>query len=254
MPKVKMGVFADREVGAEVVDFLLKHYPDDVAVVVITDYDALPASVLRRNHFDDSRIFLNDELKSEDGQNPLIEFCLDYIILAWWPYIVKKDILSIPHKGVLNFHPSYLPHCAGKHPNFWSIVEKRPFGGTIHFADEGIDSGDIVVQRKIDISWEDTGKTLYEKGKQELVKLFVENYPRIRTGEITHFPQNKSVGSFHYGREMFEKIKLDLDQAYKLRDLLNLLRAKTFPPYEGCYFEDDGKIYDVRVNISQRKT
>lgn len=122
---------------------------------------------------------------------------LDLIILAWWPYILKEALIKIPKIGCLNFHPSYLPYNRGKHPNFWSLVEDVPFGVSLHFVDTGIDSGSIAFQKIVPKSWEDTGKTLHEKGKREIVKLFQEKVrakkPRSSSsfsGSITNAPFN----------------------------------------------------------------
>ena len=60
-------------------------------------------------------------------------------ILAWWPNILKGRILSIPKKGWLNFHPSYLPWNRGKHPNFWCLIDEAPCGVTLHYINEMID-------------------------------------------------------------------------------------------------------------------
>lgn len=85
------------------------------------------------------------------------------MILAWWSYVLKENLIRIPRIGCLNFYPSFLPYNRGKHYNFWTIVEGNPFGVSQHSVDQGIDTGDIAYQSRIAKTWEDTGEALYHK-------------------------------------------------------------------------------------------
>ena len=134
----------------------------------------------------------------------------------------KKKLDKNPRLGCLNFHPSYLPYNRGKHYNFWSLVEDTTFGVTLHFLDEGVDTGDIAFQSIIDKSWEDTGETLYNKAQQEIVRLFKTKFPEIKNGSIPRQPQEMSKGSFHRSEELDFASRIDLDRSYKARELLNL--------------------------------
>jgi methionyl-tRNA formyltransferase len=176
---------------------------------------------------------------------------LDLIVLAWWPYILRKSVLEIPRLGCLNFHPSYLPFNRGKHPNFWNIVEEVPFGVTIHWVDEGVDTGDIAFQSIINKSWEDTGKTLYQKAQIEVVKLFKERFADIREGRIPRISQKKYFGSFHKSDELEKASQIELEKEYKARNLLNLLRARTFPPHPGTWFVENGQKFQIRIHITK---
>ena len=176
---------------------------------------------------------------------------LDLIILAWWPYIIRKELIRLPRIGCLNFHPSYLPYNRGKHYNFWAIVENVPFGVTIHWVTEDIDAGDIAFQTVIPTSWEDTGETLYHAAQREIIKLFRYNFPAIKQGWIPRIPQDLKRGSFHLANEIEKASTIDLDQAYQARHLLNLIRGRTFPPYPGVNFTDDGKTFEVRIQITE---
>jgi len=198
-----------------------------------------------------NKIFYSDLLYKKETQDTLKMMNLDLSILAWWPYIIKKDLMKIPKFGCLNFHPSYLPYNRGKDPNFWSIVEDVPFGISLHFVDTGIDSGDIAFQLVIKKSWEDTGKTLYEKALNEIVKLFKDNFKQIISRKIPRKPQDLNHGSFHKRSELDSASMIDLDKNYKARDLLNIIRARTFYPHPAAYFFDDGEKYEVRIDIKR---
>ena len=144
--------------------------------------------------------FVYDELR--DSDMALLEGS-DIIFLLWWSHIVTPEILAIPTIGFVNLHPSYLPHCRGKNPYFWSIVEGVPFGLTIHFADEGIDTGDILFQEMIPVTLEDTGESLYRKAAELAPMFLADKFDDIVDGNYTRTPQDLNEGSHHYKSEMW---------------------------------------------------
>jgi methionyl-tRNA formyltransferase len=157
----------------------------------------------------------------------------------------------MPRQGCLNFHNSLLPHNRGKHPNFWSLVEGRPYGVTLQFADIGVDTGAIAFQAEVPATWADTGGSLYTRGQAAIVQLFRDSWPRIREGDIPRVCQDPHGGSFHRARELEAASRIDLDAPTTARQLLNVLRARTFPPHPAARFEDNGIAYEVRVDIHQ---
>ncbi len=197
-----------------------------------------------------ANIFSNSELLTSiaDGHPLIAPGGFDLGLLAWWPHIVKDNILDLSRRGFLNFHPSFLPYGRGKNPNFWALVGDTPFGVSIHWVDGSIDGGDIAFQKTIEKSWGDNGQSLYEKSKKEIVALFRECLPRILAGDVPRIPQPGFP--VHYARELDPASHIDLNREYRARDLLNLLRARTFAGYPGCWFTEDGKKYEVRVNIT----
>ncbi len=242
-------VFCDKQVGFETVRHLLARYREFVSFVVVTAADRRISGFLKKNGFASERIIRSTRL--DRSANRLAG--TDLFLLAWWPYILKKDILSIPRLGTINMHPSLLPYNRGKHYNFWSIVEESPFGVTLHFAEEAVDGGDIVAQKAIPKTWEDTGKSLYDKAQAAMVELMKSAVPQLLSGRIPRHPQPKGKGSFHYAREIDDASKIDLDKIYTARQLLNLLRARTFPPHPSSYFVEGGRKYNVTVKISEEK-
>ena len=248
---MRIGLFAADTVGHEIVRFFSEER-EPLACLILDSMDRKGLnSEMRRIAFEARRplILTSDILKDGDSLSALRELELDLFLLAWWPYIIKEDLIRLPRIGCLNFHPSYLPYNRGKHYNFWSIIEDSPFGVTIHWVNETIDGGDVAFQSLVPKSWEDTGKTLYFKAQKEMVRLFKEKFPRIKAGDIPRRPQNLSLGSFHYAQEIEQASRIDLEKEYNARHFLNLLRARTFPPHPGACFLDDGIKYEVRVEI-----
>lgn len=246
----KVVIFANGIVGLQIIEFLISHYKTDISSIVLHESDTLISTYLE-GKFDKNRIFFYAKDKKQDLFPFLKNDETDYFILAWWGYIIKEPIISLPKIGIINFHPSWLPYNRGKHYNFWTLVEDCPFGVSLHFVNEGIDTGDIIYQQPIDKTWEDTGKSLYEKAQKAIVLLFVENYENIRQGNYSRQKQDLSQGSYHLAKEIDQASIIYLDKSYTAKDLLNLLRARTFEAYPSCWFEEDGHKYEVRVQIKK---
>ncbi|KKK91670.1 hypothetical protein LCGC14_2710610 [marine sediment metagenome] len=245
-----IGVCASGNVGLEVVKFLDQTH-ERLSFVVFDAKDRSGGSeeIRRVSTRITSHVLESSVLYDKNTLDLLRSFEIDILILAWWPYIITEPVIDMPRIGTLNFHPSYLPYNRGKHYNFWAIVEEAPFGVSIHFVEKTIDSGEIAFQSRISTSWEDTGETLYQKAQSAMVRLFKENLPAIKQGDIPRQPQDLKQGSFHWGKELEPASEIILDKEYTGRQLLNLLRARTFSPHPGCRFTDEGETFEVRVQI-----
>lgn len=120
-----------------------------------------------------------------------------FIVSYGYRHILKKDILELFPSRAINLHISYLPWNRGADPNFWSFVEDTPKGITIHYLDEGVDTGDIIVQKEIEFdSDRETLSTSYEKLQAAIQDLFKEAWPAIKSGKC---PRQKQfgIGSTH---------------------------------------------------------
>lgn len=250
---MKIGLFAANVVGGRIAKFMGDQREAPACLVLdANDPAGLKAGIIADSGVtDESLIFESNLLGSDQTREQLRALGLDLIVLAWWPYILKPELIGIPRLGCLNFHPSFLPYNRGKHYNFWAIVEGAPFGVTIHWVDVAVDCGDIAFQSRIATSWEDTGATLYYKAQEEMVRLFTEKFAEIKAGRIPRIPQDLARGSIHRARELEEASRIELDQTYPARALFNLLRARTFPPHPAASFIDEGKRYEVRIEIKR---
>jgi methionyl-tRNA formyltransferase len=250
MARARVVLFADGDIGLQIVRIALDHEPSLVGGLVTaadktrlgqlaTDF-SIPHVAYDIARLDETA----DKIHALNG---------NVFILAWWPHVLARKFLQLGQDVTLNLHPSLLPHGRGKDPNFWAIVEGSPFGVTIHHVVPDVDAGDIAFAREIAYGWEDTGESLYRRAAAAIVELFREAYPRIVNFDIPRHPQSRKGGSSHRRRELDERSLIDLDQHYTARELLNLLRARTFEPHPACRFVEGGKTYEVRVSI-RRKT
>lgn len=244
---MRLALFADGPVGAAVFDLLWASYAGDVVALVVASENELA----ERARAQGCRVLqhgadLCDNLREISADMPI-----DLGLLTWWPHLLRPPLLELPRLGFLNTHPSYLPYNRGKHYNFWALVEQVPFGVTVHWVNAGIDEGDIVAQRAIPYDWTDTGASLHALAADAMVGLVADQYPRWRTFDIPRSAQSASHGSFHHSRELEPASRIALDEPTTARDLLNRLRARTFPGFPACQFSDGDDTFEVRVQITR---
>ena len=239
---MKLVLLADSEVGLGITRYLLDSYREDISMVVTTEkndiYRAVEAEGVPVALFESSAQLV---ASLQDG--------VDLGVLAWWPKIVKSPLLELPRDGFVNTHPSLLPYNRGKHYNFWALVEQSPFGVTLHRVDAGVDTGDIIAQQGIAYDWCDNGGTLYFKAQAAMLTLFRQTYPVLRTGRFESTPQDMAAGSFHHSSEIEKVSQIDLERSYRARELIDLLRARTFEGHPGCWFEEGGIRYEVSITV-----
>ena len=108
-------------------------------------------------------IELNDSINSKDSLSKISSYSPDLIISILGNQIFKKPLLELPPLGCINLHTALLPKYRGLMPTFWVLKNDEKYTGvSVFFIDEGIDSGPIIVQKKIEIG---------DKSQSELIKL-----------------------------------------------------------------------------------
>ena len=131
-----------------------------------------------------------DNLKDEQFLNYLKNLDIDVAVVSSFNYKIPKVLLDIPKLGFINIHPSLLPKYRGGNPYSTVIINgEKETGVTLHFMDEGFDTGDIIVQQKVPIAPLETMGTLFNRlnllGMQMLVDVLREyekngSLPRIK--------------------------------------------------------------------------
>lgn len=128
--------------------------------------------------------------------------------------IIKGDFFGIC-PDIINLHISYLPWNGGCDPNFWSFLENTPKGYTIQYMAsdplQGIDSGDIIVQKKADFGKDETLATSYAKLREGIELLFIDNWNKIKDKEIKVKIQNPKEGNYHHLHDI-DKYKFILEK------------------------------------------
>ncbi|OUS75126.1 formyl transferase [Paenibacillus sp. MY03] len=121
---------------------------------------------------------------------------IEFIVSYKYRYLIRQPILEKFERKLINLHISYLPWNRGADPNLWSFLEDTPKGVTIHYIDSGLDTGDIIAQKMVEFSPQDTLKTSYEHLTATIEDLFLAQWPSIRSGKAEGTVQ-PAGGSYH---------------------------------------------------------
>ena len=163
---MKIALLADKYVGLEISKFILENFYQDVAIVFCINENEIFELAVSKNV--NCKIFKDEKNLIKN----LHDFEIELGILAWWPNIISKKVYSSIKYGFVNTHNSFLPNNKGMHPYYWAVVENCQYGVTLHWINEGIDTGDIIAQEKIKIGWEDNADSIYRKSLEKMVSLF----------------------------------------------------------------------------------
>jgi phosphoribosylglycinamide formyltransferase-1 len=163
-------------------------YPAKVVVVVSNNPEAyaierakkenIPVYIVKREDYKSKKEY------EEKIREILIEYKVDLVVLAGYMKIIGKTLLDAFPWKIINIHPSLLPSFPGleAQKKAWEYGVKIS-GCTVHFVDEGIDSGPIIGQRAVPVYDDDTPETLADRILQEEHKLIVESVKKILTEE-----------------------------------------------------------------------
>jgi methionyl-tRNA formyltransferase len=198
-PGLRIAFAGDRDISTQVLARILGTGVQPLALMIPGFETATHATELVGlcPFLQSGRVLVGKEYRQPEGLFVLQMLDLDLIIAIHFPYIIPKEILSIPRQGVLNLHPAYLPYNRGWHTPSWAILDGTPIGATLHFMDEGIDTGDIVHRKELTISPGDTAHSLYQQLKKLELEVFEEAWPSILNGSYARIPQSPIEGTTH---------------------------------------------------------
>jgi len=142
------------------------------------------------------------------------------IIINQSQNILKKELLEIPKIGIINRHNALLPKNRGRLSSFWVLFnQEKETGVSIHFVEEGIDSGDIIVQKKYKVSAKDNFNTLVKKNYEIAPKAMLEASDKLEQG-VTDFIPNDDVAATYNSIPHFKHAWI-----YRKRRILNFIKC-----------------------------
>jgi methionyl-tRNA formyltransferase len=252
MMPFNIALFANHLPGLEVAKFLATQEADQVGAIYLTgenpDNDTKIIDVLRANP---DRVFIgSDVIKKDSHVEWFKQQKFDAIICVYWPWLLEPQIFSSVAVTV-NFHPALLPINRGWFPHVHSLIDSSKAGVTIHRIEDGADTGAIWAQKEIQILPTETAKDIYDRLQSEIVSLFKVNWEKIKKSEIQPYSQDESKAIYHAKKEIRALDLIDPDRMYRAKDLINLLRARTFGSRGFAYLQDgDEKIF-LKLSLSK---
>jgi methionyl-tRNA formyltransferase len=149
-----------------------------------------------------------DKGSSYDLESWILNLKPDLIVVYSMTQLLKENIFTIPPYGTINLHPSYLPKYRGPNPWIWQYITMDLVGGfTVHYIDNGEDTGDIILQKEFPIARGGAFNTVFGKSVHEIgVPLLLNAIDVIsaRTAPRIHQPKispTQRARSFLKGEE-----------------------------------------------------
>ena len=191
-------------------------------------------------------VFQPERIKAAESIEELKKFEFDVIVVVAFGQILSKEILDMPKYGCINVHSSLLPKYRGAAPIQWTIVYgEEKTGVTTMYMDEGLDTGDIILQEETPISDKETGGSLHDRLAVMGADLLVKTLPLLENGQVKRTPQEHKKSNYV---GMLNKAMGEIDFNKSASELDRLVRGLS--PWPSAYtFIDDKmlKIWDVEV-------
>lgn len=182
-------------------------------------------------------------INDEGAVRLLDELALDLVFVIGWSQIVKAEALGTARVGMIGAHASLLPQGRGRAPVNWALINgEAETGNTLIWLAEGVDEGDIIAQRRFEVTPFDDCATVYGKVAESNREMILEVLPSILAGERVGQPQPRADGPLRPGRKPADGL---IDWTRAGREVYDFVRALA-RPYPGAFGWLDGERWTVR--------
>jgi UDP-4-amino-4-deoxy-L-arabinose formyltransferase/UDP-glucuronic acid dehydrogenase (UDP-4-keto-hexauronic acid decarboxylating) len=232
---MKTLVFAYNNMGFCGIEALLRHGYDLQAVFTHTDdqreniFFKSCAQLAAQNRIP---VFAPHNINHPLWLEKIAELQPEIMFSFYYRQLLSTDILDLAAAGAYNLHGSLLPRYRGRAPLNWVLINgETETGVSLHCMTAAADAGDIVAQRAVVISADDTAASLGDKLLREASAMLDEVLPQIAAGNVRRVPQDDTAASYYGGRTPADG---ELDWHAGAGQCHNLVRAVT-QPYPGAF-------------------
>jgi len=186
-----------------------------------------------------------ERIKDEEFIKKLKSLNLEFGVVVAYGKFLPKEILTTAEHGFINLHASLLPKYRGAAPIQWALIKGEKITGvTTMLIDEGLDTGDVLLQKEVQIEDDENTQSLSEKLSLIGAELIVETIDKMRKGIITPLPQK---GEPSYAPTL-KKEDGRINWRKPARDIFNLIRG-TYPwPCAYCFLKNE-RIKIIRAEL-----
>ena len=180
-----------------------------------------------------------EKIKTEEATEQFEQLKPDLIVVVAFGQILSKRILDLPKFGCINVHASLLPRYRGGAPIEWSLINgETKTGVTTMMMDVGLDTGDMLIKREVDITEDMILPELREKLMQLGAEALIETIDKLVDGTLEHHKQDDSISNY---APMLTKETGLIDWSKPAQDIHNLVRGL----YGGAYTVIGGQKYKI---------
>jgi methionyl-tRNA formyltransferase len=173
-------------------------------------------------------------------------FTPDVIVVVAYGQILPRDVLEIPRFACLNLHASLLPRWRGAAPIQAAIAAgDSETGVTVMYMDEGLDTGDILLQRNVEILPNDTGGSLHDRLAQNAPETLLESLRLLAAGNGPRIPQDNARATYAPKLKR-EHGQIDWSESAEVTER----KIRAYNPWPGAFMKLDGqnlKVFSASV-------
>ena len=185
-------------------------------------------------------VYQPEKLKDE-AISYIKSFAPELIVVVAYGGILPKAILEIPTRGCVNLHSSFLPDLRGAGAIACSILRGYKYTGvTTMYMNEKVDEGDIISQKKVEISREDTSATLSAKLSKEGAELLYYTLQNIKENKVIATRQDDNKATY---APLLKKEDGLIDWDKSAEEIFNLVRGLN--PWPSAYTHLNGKMFKI---------
>lgn len=184
--------------------------------------------------------------KDADVLDKMRSFNADLCVMAYMIIFVPEEARDIPTHGSICFHPSLLPKHRGPSSINWPIIGGATKSGlTIFWPDDGLDEGEILLQKEIDIAPDDTlGSVYFNKVFPLGIEAVLEAIDLVRAGNPPRIVQDEALATYE---SWCRKADAEIDWSKSVDDVYNLIRGTNPQPGAWTTLGDlEVQIYDCQ--------
>ena len=214
-----------------------------VAVFCAPDKEGRPADPIKEAALEhDVPLYQPKSYKDEETLEQMRALKPDLMVMAYVIIFVPEAARDLPTHGSICFHPSLLPLHRGPSSINWPIIGGATKTGlTIFYPDDGLDEGDILLQKEVEVGPDDTLGTVYfQKIFQLGVDAMLESVDLIRAGNAPRIVQDHSKATYE---SWCKKSDAEIDWSKPAAEVYNLIRGTN--PQPGAWTTHDGKTLQI---------
>ena len=243
---MRLIVMGQQAFGKSALEAILEKGEDEVvAVYCAPDKEGKPVDPIKT--FAEEKglpVYQPDNFKDAEYLDAMRALNADLCIMAYVIIFVPEDARDIPTHGSICFHPSILPKHRGPSSINWPIIGGATKSGlTFFWPDDGLDEGEILLQKHIDITPDDTLGTVYfEKIFPLGIEATLEAIALVKAGNPPRIVQDSSLATYE---SWCRKADAEIDWFKSSADVYNLIRGTN--PQPGSWTTHDGdelKVFD----------
>lgn len=186
-------------------------------------------------------VFQPERIKKDEAVAELKKYDADIMVVAAFGQILSKAVLDMTKYGCINVHASLLPRYRGAAPIQWAILDGEEVTGvTIQKMNEGVDTGDIIMQQQVVIDPDETGGSLFDKLKSVGASLCTEALEEIESGKAVYTPQPDA--EYSYAKMLTKELgHIDWKKASDVTERL----VRALNPWPSAYTSFEGKTMKI---------